>query len=141
MFELLYAIHVVVFKAFGLPGLCAISMAIEWRMARWLSSCMVDDMRSIKTPSTALKNAQLVPGAYKDEILLRCITPRLHSPSVRKSSLPASRMSIMPYVEICASPIEDDGGVSLARRSFEDLRSGDVAGYLSDDDVRFASQS
>ena len=138
MLELLYAINVAVFKAFGLPGLCAISTAIEWRMARWMSSsCMADEMGCVKTLATALKNAQPVPGAYIDEIPLRRIPPRLHSSSVHKMSLPAPRMSIMPCVEICASPIEDDGGAFPAQRSFEDLRNGDVAGYLSDDDVRF----
>jgi len=141
MFELLYAINVA-FKAFGLPGLCALSMAIEWRTARWLSLCMPDDTGGDKTSTMALKNAQPVPGAYIDEILLLCLTPRLHS-SIRELSLPGSRISIMSYIDadICASPVKSDGGASLAQGSFEDPQSGDGAGYLSDNDVRFSGRS
>ena len=138
MFELLYAINVV-FKTFGLPGLCAFSMAIEWRMARLLSLRMADDMGHDKISATALKNSQSIPGTYMDEVLLRCITPRLHSPSVHKLSLPGSRTSIMPYIEICASPIEDDGGVPLVQGSLEHPQNDDTTGYMSDNDVRFSS--
>jgi hypothetical protein len=137
MFELLYAISIA-FKAFGLPGLGALSMAIEWHMARWLSLRMAYDMGCDKTPATAHKDGQLVPGAYIDEILLRCVTPRLLSPSVRKLSLPGSRISIMSCIEICASPIQDDGGASLAEGSLEDSQNDDTTGYVSDESVRFA---
>lgn len=138
MFEILYAINVA-FKAFGLPGLCVLSMAIEWRTARWLSLRMPDDTGHDKTSAVALKNAQSVPGAYKDEILLLCLTPRLRSSSIREQSLPGSRISIMSYidVDICASPVKSDGGASLAQALFEDPQSGDGAGCLSDNDVRF----
>ena len=138
MFKLLYAIDVV-FKAFGLPGLCVLSMAIEWRMARWLSLRMTGDTGHDKTSATALKNAQLVPGAYIGEIILLRITPRIHSPSIRELSLPGSRVSIMPCIDtdICASPVKNDGGAFLAQSPFEDPQGGDGAGYISDDDVRF----
>ena len=142
MFEFLYAIDVA-FKAFGFPGLCVLSMAIEWRMARWLSLRMVDDTGRDKTPATTLKNAQLVPGAYIDELLLLCITPHPRTPSVRELSLPGSRISIMPCIDIDirASPIKGDGGAYLAQCPFEDPQGGDGTGYISDDDVRFANQS
>jgi hypothetical protein len=142
MLELLYAVHVA-FKTFGLPGLCVLSVAIEWRMARWLSLYMADDMGRDKTSATALKNTQSVPGAYIDEILLLCITPRLHSHSIRELALPGSRISIVPCidVDICASPVKSDDGTSLTQDPFEDPYSVDGAGYLSDDDVRFTGQS
>lgn len=107
-------------------------------MAHWLSLCVADDMRRDKCAATALKNAQLVPGAYLDEVLLFYVGSQLRSPSTRKLSLPGARTSIMPYTEICASPTKDDGGGSLARGPFEDPQSGDVAGYLLDNDVRFS---
>ena len=143
MLELLYTINAVFFKTFGLPGLCALSMAIEWRMARWLSLCTGDAMGCDETSATALKNAQFVPGAFIDEILLLCITPRLRSPSIRELSLPGSKISIMPCIDIdvCASPVKSDGGASLSQASFEDAQSGDGVGYLSDDDVRFVGRS
>ena len=142
MFELLYAIDVV-FKAFGLPGLCVLSMTIEWRMALWLSLCMGDDTGRDKSSATALKSAQLVPGAYIDEIILLYTTPRSHSPSIRELSLPGSKISIMPCIDIdiCASPVKSDSGASLAQGLFEDPQSGDGTGYLSDDDVRFPGRS
>ena len=137
MFELLYAINVV-YKAFGLPGLCALSMAVEWRTACWLSSRMSDDTRRDKTSDTALKNSQSLPGAYIDEILLLCVTSHL-SPSVPKLSLPGPSMSIMPCIDICASPIQDNGGGSLVKGSLESPQNDDAAGYVSDQSVRFFS--
>lgn len=139
MFELLYAVNAV-FKAFGLPGFCAFSMAIEWHMARWLSLYTADDIGCDKSSAMALKNAQPIPGAYRDEILLLCATPHPHTPSIAKLSLPGSRIPIMPCIEICASPIRDDGGALLAQGSFENPQNGDTVGYLSDDDVRFSVQ-
>lgn len=45
----------------------------------------------------------------------------------------------MPYIEICASPIEDDGGVPLVQGSLEHPQNDDTTGYMSDNDVRFSS--
>ena len=137
MFELLYAI--VVFKAFGLPGLCLLFTAIEWRMARWSSLHTADDTGRDKISTTALKNGQLVPGAHVDEIFLLCVSPHLLSPSVRKSSLPGSRISIVSCTEIRASPVQDNSGASLVKGSLEDPQNDDTAGYVSDDSVRFAT--
>lgn len=137
MFELLYA---VVFKALGIPGLCALSMAVEWRMAHWLSSCMADDTSRDKSSTMVMKNAQLVPGAYLDEVFLFCVASQLRSTSTRKLSLPGSRTLIMPSTEICASPTEDDHGGALVHGFFEDLQSGSEAGYLLDHDVRFSGR-
>ena len=47
----------------------------------------------------------------------------------------------MSCVEICASPIQDDGGASLVKGSLEDLQNDDTAGYLSDESVRFSTVS
>ena len=141
MFELLYALYVV-FKAFGLPGLCVLFMAIEWHTARRTSLRMAGETGRNKTStssSTALKNGQLVPGEHADEILLLCVTPHIPSPSVRKSSLPGSRISIMSCIEICASPIQDYSGASLVKGSLEDPQNDDAAGYVSDESVRFAT--
>jgi len=138
MFELLYAISVAL-KAFRLPGLCVLSTAIELHMARWLSLRMVDDTGRDETSATALKDAQSVPGAYIDEILLLCVTPHLHSFSVRKSPPPGPRISIMPCIETYASSIQDDHEASLVRGSLEDPQNVDMAGYVSDESVRFAT--
>ena len=46
----------------------------------------------------------------------------------------------MPCTETCSSPTKDDGGGSLVRGSFENPQSGDRAGYLLDNDVRFSGQ-
>jgi len=138
MFELLYAVSVI-FKAFGLPGLCVLSTAIEWRMTRWLPLHMADVGRD-KTSATALKDGQFVPGAYTDETLLFCVTPRLLPPSVHKLSLPGSRITITPCTEICASPIQDNGGASPAKDPLEDPQKDGTAGYVLDESVRFHSQ-
>jgi hypothetical protein len=137
MFELLYAIGVV-FETFGLPGLCVLSMAIEWHTARWLSLRTADGMGRGKTSTTSPKDGHLVPGAYIDEILLQCVSPRLLSPSLRKLSLPGSRISIMSRIEICASPIQDDGGVSLVEGPLGDPQNDDRSGYVSDESVCFS---
>ena len=140
MFELLYAIQVV-FRAFGPLGLCTLCTAIGWYMARLRTA---EDTGRVKTATTVLKHGLLVPGAYTiDDILLLCATPLLLSPSARKLPLPGSRISIMSCVEICASPIQDDGGASLVKGSgsLEDLQNDDTAGYLSDESVRFSTVS
>ena len=139
MFELLYTVGVA-FKAFGLPGLRVLSTAIEWRMACWLSLRMADGTGRDKTSATDLKNDQLVPGAFMDEILLFSVTPRLLSPSVQKPSLPGSRTPITPCTEICESPIQDDGGASPVNGPLEDSQNDDTAGYVSDESVRFRTQ-
>ena len=139
MLELLYAVGVAI-KAFGLPGLRVLSTAIEWRVAFWLSLRMADGAGRDGTLATDLKNGQLVPGAFTDETLLFCVTPRLLSPSVQKLSLPGSRTPITPCAEICESPVQDDGGVSPVQGPLEDPHNDDTAGYLSDESVRFHSQ-
>lgn len=45
----------------------------------------------------------------------------------------------MQWVGICASPVEDDGGAPLVKGSLEDPQSGDTAGYVSDESVRFTT--
>ena len=138
MFELLYTLGMV-FNTFGLPGLRVLSTAIEWRMACWLR--MADDTGCDKTSATDLKNGQLVPGAFMDDLLLFCVTPRLLSPpSVDKLSLPGSRTPITPCTEICESPIQDDGGASPVNEPLEYPQNDDITGYLSDESVRFHSQ-
>lgn len=138
MLELLYAVGFV-FKAFGLPGLRVLSTAIEWRMACWLSLRMADGTGHDKTPATDLKNGQLVPGAFMDEILLFCVTPRLLSPSVQKLPLPGSRTPITPCAEICESPIQDNGGTSPFKGPLENPQNDDTPGYVPDESVRFQS--
>jgi len=138
MFELLYAVGIV-FKAFELPGLRVLSTVVEWRMVCWLSLRMADGTGRDKTLATDLKNGQLVPGGFMDEILLFSVTPRLLSPSVQKLSLPGPWTPITPCAEICESPTQDDGGVPV-KGPLEDPQNDDTLGYVSDESVRFHSQ-
>ena len=48
-------------------------------------------------------------------------------------------MSIMPCIDICASPIQDNGGGFLVKGSLESPQNDDAAGYVSDQSVRFFS--
>lgn len=140
MFELLYAVSVVV-KSFGLPGLCMLPMAIEWRMAHWVPLRMADGTGCDKALATSFKNAQSVPGEYIDELLLLCATPRSLSPPVRRLSLSGSRKSVMSCIEICESPIQDHSDASLVKGRLEDPQADGTAGYVSDESVRFATVS
>lgn len=135
MLQLLYATHVL-FKAFKLPTLSALSTVFEWRMATWLSLCMAVDIERDKTLNTALESAHLVPGAYMDEILLR-VTPSLRSPSAPKSPLTGPSISVMPSAEICESPVEDDFRTSPVKDWPEDLHSNDAVGCMSEESVCF----
>jgi hypothetical protein len=125
-------------RTFRLPGLGALPMGFERRVAGWVSSRMADDIGCDETLNTALKDTYLIPGTYKDEP--PCGTPRLHPPSLPRLSFPGTRIPIMAEcTEICVSPIQADDCASLAESSPEALRDGDYAvEYISEESVRFA---
>ena len=140
MFDLLYSISAIL-KSFGLPGICALSMAVEWRMACRFSSCTADDMGRDKSTNMALKGTRFVPGAYMDDLLLLCASPCLQSPPAPKLSLPEPRIPIMPCKEICESPAQDDVGTPLVEGLAEEDLQDDMTGYASDESVRFVVAS
>jgi hypothetical protein len=139
MFELLYSD--VSFKTSGLPVFSMLSMVVKLYMASWLSLHTVDDTERDKTLNTALINAQLVPGAYIDELLPLRVAPCVRSPSASKLSLPGQDISVMACTEICESPVQEDCGASLIKGSPEDPKDDDTSRCTSDDSVCFLSCS
>lgn len=136
MSKLLYATDVP-FKPSRLTRLSVLSMVLEWCTASWLSSHTADDVGCGKTLNTVLKNPQLVPGAYVDEIFFR-VPPCPCPPSAPKDlSPPGPGISVMSYTETRESPVQGGSCASPVKGSRQRSHGDDTAACISDESVRF----